>query len=62
RRIRSYKDGVSPKILILTGYAAQSNIDKALESGADDWLAKPVENAVLLDKVNSLLADVDAGS
>ena len=52
RRVRSHYRG---KVLMLT--ASGSDVDQVmgLESGADDYVIKPVEPRVLLARVNSLL-------
>ena len=38
-------------ILILTGYASIASTVAAIKAGADDYLTKPVDMAVLLDKL-----------
>ena len=43
------------KILVLTGYPSPENIERALEAGADDWLAKPFEIKNFTAKVKDLL-------
>jgi two-component system response regulator RpaA len=43
------------KILVLTGYPSPENIERALEAGADDWLAKPFEIKSFTTKVKVLL-------
>jgi len=45
------------KILVLTGYPSPENIDRAMEVGADDWLAKPFEIKSFTEKVKHLLAE-----
>ncbi|MFC1737070.1 response regulator [Candidatus Hydrogenedentota bacterium] len=59
QRICAHETEVRPKILVLTAYAKQQNIDKILKSGADDWMTKPVEKEALIAKVEQLLADVE---
>jgi len=44
------------KILIVTGYASEENIARALKAGADDYLAKPLNIHELQQKVKALLA------
>jgi len=43
-------------VLVLTGYASDENIRKALEYGADGCMAKPVKSAELKEKIAELLA------
>jgi len=43
------------KILVLTGYPSPENIERALQAGADDWLAKPFNIPEFGDKVKLLL-------
>lgn len=43
------------KILVLTGYPSPENIDRAIEAGADDWLAKPFNIPEFGDKVRQML-------
>ena len=45
------------KILIVTAYGIHENIERALESGADDFMHKPLNITSLIAKVGSLLAD-----
>jgi excisionase family DNA binding protein len=44
------------KILIVTGYASEENIARALEAGADDYLEKPLNIHELQQKVEALLS------
>ncbi|MFQ5691927.1 MAG: response regulator, partial [Nitrospinota bacterium] len=41
RKIRSLPNGSQSVILIITGHDASENLQKILEAGADDYLAKP---------------------
>ncbi len=43
------------KILIITGYDSNENRDKAIELGADSFLAKPFQMKEILDQVEGLL-------
>jgi len=57
RQIRSgseFLKGV--KILAVTGYDTTENKEKILASGADDYLAKPLEVATLAEKMRKMLA------
>ncbi len=44
------------KVLAITGYDTEENRDQIMKAGADGYLAKPVENARLLEEVEVLLA------
>lgn len=54
KRIRSNPETEHIGILIITGYNAEENIQKALASGADDYLVKPFKLPDLLQKVDAL--------
>lgn len=43
------------RVLVVTGYASDENRQKALERGADDFMAKPARIAELKEKVEELL-------
>jgi excisionase family DNA binding protein len=43
------------KVLVVTGYASDENISRALELGADDYLVKPLDTQELQDRVRELL-------
>lgn len=42
-------------VLALTGYDTEENREKIMETGADDYMAKPVKIDVLLRHVENLL-------
>jgi excisionase family DNA binding protein len=54
-RVRSDNNTKNTKILVLTGYPSPENIDRAIQAGADDWLAKPFNIPDFSDKVKKLL-------
>jgi CheY-like chemotaxis protein len=45
-------------VLIASGYAADGQVEAALESGAAGYVAKPYKRADLLAKVRSVLNNV----
>lgn len=47
RRIRSLPEGDRPIILVVTGHTEPRALDEALAAGADDYLQKPVDVALL---------------
>ena len=55
KAIKSVPETSDAKILIVTGFSSDENIQKALEAGADDWLPKPLRIEKFLQKVSSLL-------
>ncbi|MGH7197677.1 MAG: response regulator transcription factor [Candidatus Omnitrophota bacterium] len=48
-------------IVMLTGRDKESDIVKALESGADDYVGKPFNQTELLSKINKLLEKAKTG-
>jgi CheY-like chemotaxis protein/anti-sigma regulatory factor (Ser/Thr protein kinase) len=57
QKIRRIKGGNSLKIIALTAYAMQGDRDKFLESGMDEYVAKPVD----IGELNSVIKKVTAG-
>jgi len=43
------------KILAITGYDSEENRKKIMEAGADDYLAKPMDVNILIEKISKLL-------
>ena len=43
------------KIMVLTGFGSERNVDRATELGADMCLSKPIDRAVLFENVGKLL-------
>ena len=43
------------KVLLVTGFPDDERLQAALDAGADDWLAKPVDVRLLIEKVSTLL-------
>ncbi|MDD2731531.1 MAG: response regulator, partial [Candidatus Portnoybacteria bacterium] len=43
------------KIMVLTGFGSDRNVDRATELGADICLSKPIDRAVLFENVAKLL-------
>ena len=46
-------------ILVITGSAAEANVKRAMDSGADRWMAKPFDPGELLEQVDAILAICD---
>jgi CheY-like chemotaxis protein len=62
RRLKADTATCNIPIIALTAHAQQSDCDRAYESGCDDFATKPIEFAVLLDKVSRALAARPQGS
>jgi CheY-like chemotaxis protein len=55
RKIRaSAKIGHTP-IIALSAHAAQADIERAMAAGASDYVTKPVDEDVLLERIEALL-------
>jgi two-component system response regulator RpaA len=54
-KVRADANMQRTKILVLTGYPSPENVERAMEVGADDWLAKPFEIKSFTEKVKILL-------
>jgi putative two-component system response regulator len=55
RQVRTDRRFASLGILLLTGRAADADVVTGLDSGANDYIAKPVQPAVLLARVRSAM-------
>ncbi len=55
RQIRKDPALIGINVLAITGYDSAEMKAKIMECGADDYLAKPMENSVLMQKVRKLL-------
>jgi two-component system, sensor histidine kinase and response regulator len=55
RQIRAMEGGGEVPILFLTAYGDLQTHEKAIESGADDFLSKPIQRVELLLRTKSLL-------
>ena len=54
KTIKSSPETEHIKVLVMTGYAEEGFISKAIECGADSWLAKPCTMADLGEKIEEL--------
>ncbi len=54
QQLRMYPDFKQTLIIFLTALSDESSEIKGLESGADDYIAKPIRPNILLSKVNAL--------
>ena len=62
KRIKSSSDTSHIRILVITGYGTDENIQKALACGADDYLEKPFQLNELVKKVEELIHRKQADS
>jgi len=60
KRLRS--QGVSLPVLFLTQFDTEEKVVEALDAGADDYVAKPAQRAVLVARVKALLRRSGADS
>jgi CheY-like chemotaxis protein len=56
RRLKADPATRSIPVVALTAHAMQSDRDRAMASGCDDFATKPIEFAALLEKINRALA------
>ena len=54
KEIRSFEKGKRTPIIFLSALAQKADIEKGLAAGADLYLTKPYENAVLLEHINKI--------
>ena len=54
-RVRNSADLAAVRVLVVSDSFAPSEMAKALENGADDYLVKPIEPEVLVARVNAAL-------
>jgi len=55
RKIKGSPDTKLTPVIIFTGYASEHEKQRALESGCDDFLTKPVQPVELLARIKSLI-------
>jgi len=55
-RVKSNPETEHIKILIVTGFGSEENIERALRLGADGYLLKPLDMDELRKRVGDLLA------
>lgn len=53
------KENVATPLIVMTGYADVQNAVNAMKHGAADYIAKPVQPELLLEKINGALAAND---
>lgn len=55
KRIKENSETSHIKILAITGYDTEENRDRIMATGADGYLAKPLERGILLQHIEGLL-------
>lgn len=55
RRLRSDHGSWNLPVVMLTSSSSPDDIDKALEAGANDYITKPVNGRLLVNRVRSLI-------
>lgn len=55
RRVKENPETSHIMILFSTGYDTRENRNRIMAAGADDYLAKPLEKEILLERVARLL-------
>ena len=56
KRLRAATGGKKTAVLMITALDQQTDIDRAVDAGTDDFMTKPINKAELLLRVKSLLA------
>jgi two-component system alkaline phosphatase synthesis response regulator PhoP len=59
-RLRAEPETITLPILMISAKAREEDKNIGLKVGADDYLAKPVEPSVMLEKIEELLARKDS--
>ncbi|MBG07883.1 MAG: hypothetical protein CME68_03945 [Halobacteriovoraceae bacterium] len=52
---KSFNDDINLKILFCSSYDDQTKIDLALQGGGDDYIVKPIDDKILLQKIERLM-------
>ncbi|HBN74880.1 MAG TPA: hypothetical protein DD473_03470, partial [Planctomycetaceae bacterium] len=60
RQVRKRLPNENLKLIALTGYGQPSDVEKALESGFDDHIVKPIDPVQLQSLCVSVAADADS--
>ena len=55
------RNGIAPKTIMLTAYGSSELAVEAMKIGAIDFLSKPFEPSLLLDKINLLAQSIQTG-
>ena len=54
--VRSNPETQHIGVMVVTGYADEKNVERIMESGADQWMAKPFDPNQLIDQAETVLA------
>ena len=55
KHIKQKYEAPPPVVMMVTAYGDEENYNRAMELGADDFLAKPIDFALLKEKLNTKL-------
>ena len=56
RQIRADKTGPQPRIVAISAFALKQDADKALESGCDDYISKPISIGLFFQTIDKNLS------
>ncbi len=60
RRLKGNDDTSGIPVMMLTGRTERGRVEEALELGAEDYIAKPVEPAKLLGRIDRLMEKIES--
>jgi len=55
KNIKENYEKPAPKVMMITAYGDDHNFEEAMKLGADDFLTKPLDFAVLKEKLKAIL-------
>ena len=55
RKIRSYENNKKVPIIAQTAYAMSEDAQKSMDAGCDDYISKPIDSLVLLQKIGKFM-------
>ena len=61
KKIRESKEIGAVPIIMVTTRAEQENVEKAFQSGCNDYIAKPINSVELISKIRNCLSEQQGG-